>query len=173
MILVFPSFQLNDKATTTSSGGRKPDSTILYYVDLLKLYSSDFPRVLQHSVAWFGANFRWRIASFFIKQQLRHSGTQCAKDSLFVQKSLRREASLNLGWFWRYLASEYHRTYFWNLNHGCYWWLAVLAHSVLLVFTTQSKSSIDIFTFIMHLHIKQFRICWKNHLLSGFQNSLL
>ena len=44
-------------------------------------------------------------------------------------------------------------------------------HSVFLVFPTQSKKSMDFFTFILQVYMRQIRISWKNHLSSCLQNS--
>ena len=47
----------------------------------------------------------------------------------------------------------------------------VVVHSVPLVFLTKTKKSMDFFTFVLQIYIRQIRISWKNYLPSGFQNS--
>ena len=40
-------------------------------------------------------------------------------------------------------------------------------------FFNPQKKSMDFFTFILQVYMRQIRISWKNHLSSSFQNSLL
>lgn len=46
----------------------------------------------------------------------------------------------------------------------------VTGHSVPLVFSTKTKTSMDLLTFMAETLIKQLRISQENHLILGFQN---
>ena len=107
------------------------------------------------SVSDFVSNFHWKPCS---------SVKKCKQGLIFAFQHV--TVVLISGWLgckksFVFLSSIFHPISTYRMD-----W-----HSMFLVFPTQTKISMDFFTFTLQVYIRQIRISWKNHLRSGFQNS--